>query len=79
MEADMQAVRKLGRSGEASPLWLEAHAACNGSRDEMWDWLEARYHELDRIVDEKIATIGELVMREQRNTTTEGGTKCLDG
>lgn len=23
-------------------LWREAHAACNGNRDAMWDWLEAR-------------------------------------
>jgi ABC-type taurine transport system substrate-binding protein len=30
-------------SGDPSALWLEAHAACNANRDDMWDWLEAKY------------------------------------
>lgn len=31
---------------DPSPLWLEAHTACNGIRDDMWDWLEERHHKL---------------------------------
>jgi hypothetical protein len=35
-------------TGEPTPLWLEAHAACNGNRDDMWDWLAARLQQTEQ-------------------------------
>ena len=46
--------------GMPSDLWLEAHRACDASRDDMWDWLEDRYWNLEEQLEAARGMLDEL-------------------
>lgn len=57
-------------------LWHEAHAACNGNRDAMWDWLEQR---LRTVEAERDAYAQELENRQHSaEARVEAADKLID-
>lgn len=60
-----------GNKGLATPLWNEAHEYANGSRDDMWHWLETEYLNLALTLSDPPATTPSVPNQDRELVNTQ--------